>query len=299
VRTRYLATLAFSIALVAGCGSSGQSGHSSLLPSTAQGTALHPLSVTPTPLPKTDGAGIPFIDWGGPVLEWPRIFLVYWNWPSDPAGEKPVLQNFLSGVQGSSWLNTVTQYYDSTDHIHNSDHEFKGTWSDPNPLPSDPSDLTALAAEATRASAHFGYDKNSVYILAEPSGYDSGNACNAHHNSTTVTPPYVPYIILRYASSACENEVNPGAGGVFDEVTLLAGHELAEAITDPFVQNNEAGWADDADSPDFGDYKEVADVCELFPDAPPYAANVNFSTGTFVVQPLWSNKANGCVYSGP
>jgi hypothetical protein len=102
VRTRYFATLVFSVALLAGCGSSGQSGHSVLLPSTAQGAALHPMSVTPTPLPKTVEPGIPFIDWGGPVLEWPRIFLVYWNWPSDPATEKPVLQNFLSGVQRSS-----------------------------------------------------------------------------------------------------------------------------------------------------------------------------------------------------
>src|SRR5579862_1047342 len=43
----------------------------------------------------------------------PRIYLVLWGsqWNgNDPSGESSILQNFYSGVGGSSWLNSVTQY---------------------------------------------------------------------------------------------------------------------------------------------------------------------------------------------
>ena len=43
----------------------------------------------------------------------PRVYVVFWGsqWNNnDPSGEAAIVQNFLSGVGGSSWLNSVTQY---------------------------------------------------------------------------------------------------------------------------------------------------------------------------------------------
>src|SRR5579864_785051 len=42
----------------------------------------------------------------------PKIYLVLWGsqWSSDPSGEAALLTRFLSGVGGSSWNNSVTQY---------------------------------------------------------------------------------------------------------------------------------------------------------------------------------------------
>src|SRR5262245_8123681 len=43
----------------------------------------------------------------------PKVYLVLWGsqWNgNDPSGEQGVVTNFLTGVGGSSWLNSVTQY---------------------------------------------------------------------------------------------------------------------------------------------------------------------------------------------
>src|SRR5947209_8306662 len=45
-----------------------------------------------------------------------KVYLVYWgsqwgnNASNDPSGEAAIEQNFFSGVGGSSWNNSVTQY---------------------------------------------------------------------------------------------------------------------------------------------------------------------------------------------
>src|SRR5262249_50260560 len=48
---------------------------------------------------------------GGPILKTPIVYVTYWGWTSDPMGEQPYLQAFLSGVGGTSWINSDTQYY--------------------------------------------------------------------------------------------------------------------------------------------------------------------------------------------
>jgi hypothetical protein len=237
------------------------------------------------------------------MLRYPRIYVVYWNWTSDPAGERPYLEKFLNGISGSPWLNAVTEYYDTTGHITNSSHQFKGTWSDPSALPPFPSQGATtdalFAAEAVRASNHFGYDKNSLYLLAEPHGYEPQGSCTAYHDSTVnwnqpgaTTKGAVPYIVFSYISdggATCgQNEVNPGTAGLLDQVSILAGHEVAETVTDPFPVS---GWADVNDL-------EIGDLCEGSSGAP-YEVNQKFSTGTFAVQRLYSNARGGCVLSTP
>lgn len=50
---------------------------------------------------------------GGAIIQNPRVYLVFWGsqWNNnDPYGEATIISNFMRGVGGSAWLNTVTQY---------------------------------------------------------------------------------------------------------------------------------------------------------------------------------------------
>jgi len=50
---------------------------------------------------------------GGPVINNPRVYLVFWGsqWNNnDPSGEASIIINFMNGVGGSAWLNVATQY---------------------------------------------------------------------------------------------------------------------------------------------------------------------------------------------
>jgi serine protease len=78
------------------------------------------------------------------------------------------------------------------------------------------------------------------------------------------------------------NSVN--ANGAFDGFSIVGGHELAEALTDPFPSS---GWLDSSGA-------ENADKCAWIS-----LANTLLSTGSFAVQPLWSNAMPGCVLSYP
>jgi len=65
-----------------------------------------------------------------------------------------------------------------------------------------------------------------------------------------------------------------------DKVSMIAGHEYAEAITDP--QINGVAWSATGDL-----NAEIGDVCEGT-----YAV-VQLGTGPFAVQSLWDNSFNG------
>ena len=50
---------------------------------------------------------------GGPVINNPRAYLVFWGsqWiNNDPSNEAAIIISFMNGVGGSAWLNTATQY---------------------------------------------------------------------------------------------------------------------------------------------------------------------------------------------
>lgn len=50
---------------------------------------------------------------GGSVIKSPKVYLTFWGsqWNNnDPSNEAGILQSFFSGLGGSLWLNTVTQY---------------------------------------------------------------------------------------------------------------------------------------------------------------------------------------------
>jgi serine protease len=244
----------------------------------------------------------------------PKVYLVLWGaqWNSnDPSGEAAILESFYSGVGGSSWLNSVTQYCQgaaiATGTVFcngagtpagNQSDIYGGVWADnETSAPSRPSQ-SQLAAEAVRAAAHFlntttGSNATVQYVIATASGNNAtgfGTQYCAWHSSTSSTYGNIAYTNLPYmtdAGGSCGanfNGLGPNAG-----ITIVGGHELAETITDQFPNG---GWLDSNGA-------ENGDKCAWITSGQGASANTSLSTGTFPVQSLWSNAFNsgagGCV----
>jgi hypothetical protein len=249
----------------------------------------------------------------------PKVFLVLWGsqWNNnDPSGERNILENFYSGVGGSSWLNSVIQYCQG---VASGTAFCKGAgqaagnpagifasntqvWADnASPAPSKPRQ-SQFAAEAVRAAQHFGNTTASSnasvqYVIATATRNNSrgfGTQFCAYHSATSSTVGNVAYTNLPYitdAGASCGanfNGLGPDAG-----ITIVAGHEMGETITDQFPNG---GWLDSGGA-------ENGDKCAWISSGQGAAADVILSTGTFPVQSLWSNAFNsdsgGCVLSYP
>jgi hypothetical protein len=233
---------------------------------------------------------------GGPVLHNPHVYVVYWGFGKygDPTGEQTYLDNFLTGVGGSTWESLLTQYYSGSSpkvHILNPTGQLKGTWVDnTHAVPSAPTDAQ-IQAEAAHLVTHFGYNKYASYVVATPTGRSTsgfGSSFCAYHGAFTGTHGLVSYTNLPYqtdAGFACgQGFIN--SPGTNDGVSIVEGHEYAESITD---DNPPTAWYN-------GTYGEIGDECAW--QAPP-AGDISLSTGSFAVQGLWSNKSSLCKITGP
>ena len=225
------------------------------------------------------------------------------------------INSFFTRVGGSRWAGVPTQYcqgitapafsctgQSGAQHITNPSGQLKGTWTDPTPAPSDivatalVSNFTTdpLEAEAIRAAQHFGYDANATYMIFTPpnhgaTGYGS-IYCAYHEETTHTTSPGVRYAFIPYVpeqGTACGgNKVNlqddAFGHGYLDGYSIVAGHEYAEAATDPDNLNGyQDGWNDATTS-------ENGDKC-----AWSGLQNITLAGQFYAVQPLWSNEANG------
>jgi hypothetical protein len=226
----------------------------------------------------------PLLNHGGPVQSAPRVYVDFWGWTSDPSGEQPYLKAFLSSVGGTSWLHTVSQYGGGY-----TGDLLAGTWSDPAAIPASPS-KAQIQFEAYQAAHHFGVPPsvNTLIVVATPTGHSTpgfGTTDCAWHAADALEPN-ITYIDLPYttdAGYACGEDSVNGVNGTLDGVSIVMGHELAETITDPLVN----AWYD-ANGYEIGDKCEWTDL-----------ADISTPGGSFAVQPLWSNAANGCVLSTP
>jgi hypothetical protein len=231
----------------------------------------------------------PLVNRGGPVETAPRIYVDFWGWTADPAGEQSYLTSFLSSVGSSSWLKTVRQYGAKTAPV------LAGQWTDTGNSPASSPTATAIGDEASVAAVHFGITAgpatfNDQIIVALPSGTDFAtagpNACAWHSIVTvgtgTVTSP-ATFTALPYIPEwgSCGTPfVN--AGNRLDGVSIVEGHELAETITDPLIN----AWLDSSGN-------EIADKCAWVG-----LEDITTSGGTFAMQPLWSNRTSSCVLAG-
>ncbi|MGI9008752.1 MAG: Ig domain-containing protein, partial [Streptosporangiaceae bacterium] len=247
----------------------------------------------------------------------------------DPSGMAPYLQKLFKGLGtgGELWSGVVTQFCQGVpagatscpagnrQHVgYPSGGALAGVWADEAGQAPQNATGHGLAAEAVAAAAHFGNssaskNRNAQYLIVSPAGTHpdgfntpSGNFCGWHDwtgdktlPGGPVTSPYghiaftnLPYITD--AGPACGQAfVNRGAAGRLDGVSLVAGHEYAETLTD---QNPPGGWTDSA-----GD--ETADLCEWSAGHGARSADLTLSTGTFAMQPLFAPAPGGgtCEFS--
>ena len=155
-------------------------------------------------------------------------------------------------------------------------------------MPEQPTDKQ-IQAEAEVLVRKFGLDPNASYVVATPHGRNTagfGTKFCGYHEALTYEKTVIDFTNLPYIA---EVGVHCGAGfvnkpGLLDGLTIVEGHELAETQTDPIPPR---GW--------WGSSGELGDICawaKTTSDQP-------FSTGSFPVQPLWSDAANACTLTGP
>ncbi|MFN2465324.1 MAG: hypothetical protein ABR598_03560 [Candidatus Dormibacteria bacterium] len=247
-----------------------------------------------------NGAG-PLLYGGGAVEKSPRVYLTFWGFHSkDPSGEQKRLTDFFNGIGGSGWANIQTQYYSTAaGNITNPSGQLGGVWNDDTSTPLAVITDGQIAAEAIKAERHFGFNPDGDYFVATPTGTGTVGFkvqyC-AWHSMTTDGARNVAYTNLPYitdAGASCgANFVNPGPAGATDGITIVGGHEYAEAVTDPDVST---GWIDASG-------QENGDKCAWIRSGSGAARNISLRTGSFAVQSLYSNKASaigGCVISYP
>jgi len=238
---------------------------------------------------------------GGPVQHTPHVYLLFWgpNWQSD-AGQDATLNYLLSYFDGigvgpkDTWSATTDQYGDTTGHPAYSGSVLTAAYQDTS---SPPIGLTQsqLGAEADAFASSNGITDltNAQIVIASqpgtcPQGFyapscngGSGYYC-AWHSSSNEPYTNLPYLLDSTGSQGCGQAFINNARDGFG---IVEGHEFAETVTDPYPSS---GWADYNDSSG----GEIGDKC-----AWQNLADVTLSTGTFAMQPLWSNSANACVMS--
>jgi hypothetical protein len=250
----------------------------------------------------------------------------YVTFTGDPAHMAPYENAMFAGLGTNSekWSAVMTQYCDGTsatvgatkctstaNHIpYPSGTVVAGIWEDTSVKSPAAATANQLAAEAEKAATHFGNttaasNRYTQYLIISPHGtdpndYKTGGFC-AWHDYTgdgyTVTGPLLAFTNMPYitdvGSSCGANFVNSGTAGALDGVSIVAGHEYAETLTDQFPAG---GWTANSGA-------ETGDLCAWKTSGAGKSQDVTFATGTFAMQGTWSNLANkgsgGCVISGP
>jgi hypothetical protein len=238
----------------------------------------------------------------------PRIYILFWgDWTAtgDPLNAQNYLWRFYSGVGGSAWNSIQTQYgyncgsgaIGCANGVRNGNPtgQLKNYAYDSSYLPLHPT-RADMENEARKAAAYFGdRSVNAQYVIALSTGHLDQKSIDdsycAWHNYTWSLSSPISYTSLPYlpdrGATCGANKVNAGTAGRLDGVSILAGHEYNESVTDPFL----TAWAD-------SDGSEDADKCLQW-SLPGYFTNASFTTGSFAVQPTFSNYhlqyfGNGC-----
>jgi serine protease len=226
---------------------------------------------------------------GGPVEHTPRVYLVFWGsqWNSDGNGVQSYLTNFFSGVGTGSdnWSTIMTQYTDNSGGRPSfGSSVLGGTWVDNGASAPSNASASDISNEANNGAAHFGVSgpDADVFVVSpsgtSPDGFPNTGFCAWHDWNGNVAFTNMPYVLDAGASCGANSVQNQ-----LDGFSIVGGHEYAEAVTDP---EPPSGWV-------ASDGEENGDLCAWQNLTP-----LNLSSGSFAVQPTWSNAAGGCATSG-
>ena len=237
---------------------------------------------------------------GGLIQKSPQQILVLWGFgtctgalplscTNDPNHTTEILVHFLQNVGGAQYLTSQTQYTSTSQgHITNPLNTLTHVVVDTAAAPLHPTEQQVLnVAFGVQQFLHLSNNVNVNYVVAlghghDPSGFKPGGFC-AFHSAFTVSgksgfQPFTDFPYVTEAGAGCGAFTVSGKN---DGVSVVLGHETAEAITDPGLN----AWFDI-------NGEETGDKC----------ANLGLNRNTTLehsdvdpVQPLWSNSAKGCV----
>jgi serine protease len=231
---------------------------------------------------------------GGPVAHNPTVYLDFWGsqWGSDPNGAAQYMQDFFNGLGGSAdnWSTINSQYTDSSGQGPAfGGPVLGGTWFDNAAAAPASASQSQIAAEAVTAAQYFGVSGDSVDIFVlspsgtQPDGFPNAGWC-AWHDYTSSSSGNIPYTNMPYVLDAGASCGASSVQSQLDGFSIVGGHEYAEAMTDP---EPATGWVDSAGA-------ENGDKC-----AWQNLSTLSLSTGSFAVQPIWSNYDSACTLSAP
>lgn len=276
-------------------------------------------SAVPSPLPcaSTTGGRLTFL--GGGVAADAQVYIIYWGswWKTKPGRQaESSLNGLFSGLGATPWARTITQYCDNYDAVAPSPplvglqgaSELAGTHVDASHVAS-PVDDTAIQREAVKYApgeqAGHKYPiglpipvvvtpKGTVDVASQSQnwlkaylGIDDSCSYHGWMQQKDGEGGYFdrPYIALDYGAilSSRFSTCKPAKSDL-GSLSVYAGHEWAETLTDPYVGlSGEMGWYDP--TPKTGG--EIGDVCL-------WSAPVTQVNG-YAMQELWSDKAGRCV----
>ena len=258
---------------------------------------------------------------GGEILGYPQVTLIFWGswWKTSPTAPAVIseLQKLFTGLTGSSWANTVTQYCASGNNriqIANFDYGgsstlLAGTLFDSSKPPTAPTDQD-LTDEAKRmmSTSLTVPPRSGVPMVVTPPGTapqadTASNACGHHGWRITSDGLYaiqwadVPYGIIAGNPKGCALGLRGATAA--QALSVTAGHEWAETATDPYINGDGtwnpsfiAAWASHNTATTT---IEIGDLCgagQTDLSSTPYSPfTLKLSTGKFLMQELWSNEA--------
>jgi len=225
---------------------------------------------------------------GGPVISNVKVYAVFWG---SNVSNQSQLASFYGTLVNSPYVDWLSEYDTPTQNIGRG--SFQSSYVDTNaPTDSQLSDdqIQQELAQLIDSGALPAPDANTLFMVHFPAGVDismSGSqSCQqfcAYHSSFTHGSGSVYYGVMPDFSGACAS--CGGEQTVFNSTTVVASHEVAEAMTDPNIgvanatqDEKQLGWYDDT-------YSEIGDVCQ--------GQSVTFDG--YRVTTLWSNQHNACI----
>jgi hypothetical protein len=263
-------------------------------PPGAQARPVRIVPMRPTPRPAEEAAArlaaapaaaavMPQLAYnGGPLLANVEITAVFWGseWSDSPLSDLATqLGDYFGFLVTSPYMDQLAEYGVAGMPI--GPGSFAGAVQVATPAPdtttTDEQIQSFLQDEITAGSLPQP-STNSLYFVFTPPGVavslGGDLSCQVFCGYHDAIDGQIFYAVVPYPDCAgCQ------LGSTLDSLTVVASHELAEAVTDPIPGQ---GWYWFADANDQG---EIGDIC----------AGQAKTLGDYQVQLEWSNAAGGCV----
>ena len=254
----------------------------------AESFPLDSASPTATDAPGPVGAHMNYN--GGPVLSNVVIHTVYWG---SSVANQAEFNTAYGKMVDSEYFDWLSEYNTPTQTIGRG--SFGGSFVDTSPPSGNVTDVQIQTelARLIRAGSLPANDANNLYMIHFPPGVSitgpggTSSSCVqfcAYHGTFVLNGKDAFYGVIPDLGGACAGGCGPGSQ--FDNTTMVASHEVVEAVTDPAVglatvAGPPLAWYDNSNG-------EIGDIC-AGPSIPPAVIN------GVTVQLEWSNRSNLCI----